>query len=253
MDPSRFDGFARSISARLTRRAGLGMLAGASLPIVGLIDASGAKGKKITLCVDGKTVQKPKKKAKKLQKRGVGKGACRCGNGGPCTVFLTAAAFSGSEVGGLGGGDAKCQAAANAASLDGTFRAWLSAGSETPGARFTNIAKAGPYRLVANVGDGGNPPPIVAENFNDLLTCGTTCLNRAINRDENGVAQGGNPGVWTGTRADGTASTDTCGGWTSTAGFGLIGSGTSDTALWTENVSGVCAGPLLLYCFQQAT
>lgn len=295
MDAPRFDRFAVGISASLTRRTGVGLLAGACLPLLGLAgDADAKKKKNVTLCFNGQTLKRSRKKAKKLLKKGATKGACpggcaprqkrcgnaciptadccvdddctganicengdcmplRCGNGGPCTVFLTAAGFTGAAVGGLSGGDAKCQAAASAAGLTGTFRAWLSAGSETPGTRFTSIAKAGPYRLVRNAGDGANLPPIVAENFNDLFTCGTTCLNHAIDRDENGVTQGGSPGVWTGTHADGVIATDTCSGWTSTGGFGLIGQGTSDTTTWTQLVSGVCAGNFPLYCFQQAT
>lgn len=300
MDAPRFDGFARSISNRLNRRTGLGLLAGVSIPFLGLAEETDAKKKKkITLCFNGQTVKKPKNKAKKLQKKGATQGACvngcasnqqlcegtcipaddccvdndcigddvcengscvplRCGNGGPCTVFMAAVntGFTGAQIGGLAGGDAKCQAAADAstANLTGTFRAWLSAGSETPGTRFSNLANAGPYRLVPNVGDGGNPPPTVAENFADLLSCGGgICLNNAINRDENGVAQGGNPAVWTGTLASGTASADTCSGWTSTGGNGLFGSGTSNTTTWTENFSGACTGALPIYCFQQAT
>jgi hypothetical protein len=300
MDAPRFDGFARRISARLTRRTSLGLLAGASLPLLGLAEATDAKKKKkITLCSNGQTVKAPKKKAKKLQKKGATKGACvngcgknqkpcdgacipagdccvnsdctgddvcvngdcvplRCGNGGPCTVFMAAVntGFTGAQIGGLDGGDAKCQAAADAstANLTGTFRAWLSAGSETPETRFSNIAKAGPYRLVPNNFDGGNPPPTVAENFADLFSCGGgICLNNAINRDENGVAQGGNPGVWTGTLATGNASADTCSGWTSTAGNGLLGSGTSNTTTWSESVQGACNLAFPIYCFEQAT
>ncbi|MFN8678267.1 MAG: hypothetical protein U0Z70_17935 [Thermomicrobiales bacterium] len=298
MDSIRFDGFARAVATRLTRRTGLGLIAGGSLPLLGLAAATDAKKKKkITLCLNGQTVKKPKKKAKKLLKQGATKGACaggcgsnqklcnatcipagdccvdtnctgddvcengacvplRCGNGGPCTVFMAAVntGFTGSQIGGLAGGDAKCQAAADGANLSGTYKVWLSAGSDTPGTRFSNIAQAGPYRLVPNAGDGGNPPPTVAENFADLFTCGGgTCLNNAINRDENGQVQGGNPGVWTGTLANGNASADTCAGWTSTAGNGLIGSGTSNTTTWTENIPGACTGAFPIYCFQQAT
>lgn len=302
MDATRFDGFARTVATRLTRRTGLGLLAAASIPILNVAeDTDAKKKKKITLCVNGQTVKKPKKKAKKLLKKGATKGACgdggcpggqkacgsgcipagdccvdgdctgtdicengscvplRCGNGGPCTVFMAAVntGFTGAQIGGLDGGDTKCQAAADAstANLTGTFKAWLSAGSETPGTRFSNLAKAGPYRLVPNaLADGGNPPPTVAENFADLFSCGGgTCLNNAINRDENGVVQGGNPGVWTGTLSNGNASADTCSGWTSTAGNGLIGSGTNNTTLWTENIPAACTGAFPIYCFQQAT
>jgi hypothetical protein len=295
MDATRFDGFARSISSRLTRRTSIGLLTGASLPLVGLIATDAKKKKKITLCFNGQTVQTPKKKAKKLLKQGATKGACtngcpagqktcgttcipvadccvqddctgtnvcengdcvplRCGNGGDCTVFQTSAGFTGTQIGGLNGGDAKCQAAATAANLNGTFKAWLAAGNATPATRYTNVDKAGPYRVVANASDGGNPPPKVAENFADLFSCGGgTCLNNAINRDEKGVSQGGNPAVWTGVKADGSASADTCGEWGSNAGNGLIGSGTSTSTTWTDSLVSACTSPNILYCFQQAT
>lgn len=112
---------------RLTRRSGLGALLGASLPALGLSTVANAKKnrkkKKVTLCANGQTVKKPKKQAKKLLNQGATKGACDttlCGNGGPCTVFVTAAKFTISEIGGLAGGDARCQAAAAAANLNGT-------------------------------------------------------------------------------------------------------------------------------------
>jgi hypothetical protein len=297
MEASQFVGLARHISARLTRRTGFGLLAGASLPFLGLItDLNAKKKKKITLCFNGQTVKKPKKKAKKLEKQGATRGSCangcgsnqkpcnntciptgdccidsdctgndvcengdcvplRCGNGGPCTVFLTLAGFTGSQIGGLSGGDAKCQAAADAANIDGDFKAWLAAGNATPATRFANVNKAGPYRLVANAFDGGNPPPTVAENFADLFSCGgDACLNNAINRHENGTNEGGNPGVWTGVKADGTASDDTCVEWASTTGNGLIGSGTSTSISWTDSAIGAaCTNANFLYCFQQAT
>jgi hypothetical protein len=298
MDAPRFDHFARRISARLDRRTGLGLLVGAGIPVLGLADPVDAKKKKkITVCINGLTTRVPKKKARKLLKKGAAKGACvngcgrnqklcnnacvlaanccvdsdctadhvcesgtcvplRCGNGGPCTVFMTAVSLTGAQIGGLDGGDAKCQAAADAstANLTGTYKAWLSTGSETPETRFTNIAKAGPYRLVPDAFVSGNLSPKVAENFADLLSCGGgTCLNNAINRDENGQVQDGNPRVWTGTLANGNASTDTCSGWTSTAENGLIGSGASNTPLWTEDMPIGCNLAFRIYCFQQAT
>lgn len=255
MDDSRFDALTRRVTTRLTRRTNLGLLAGASLPLLGLSESADAKKKKITLCFNGQTVKKPKKQARKLQKKGATKGACDptlCGNGGPCTVFLTSSSFTGSEIGGLAGGDANCATLASGAGLSGTFKAWLSAGDETPGTRFDNVNRGGPYRLIANSGDGGNPPPLVATDFADLLSCGTTCLQSGIDRDEDGQVRAINPGAWTGTLANGNASADTCSGWTSTAGNGLFGNRADNTTLWTENSSGPCTFAFPIYCFQQA-
>ena len=158
------------------------------------------------------------------------------------------------EIGGLAGGDAKCQAAADAANLDGTFKAWLSFGLDTPETRFTNLDNAGPYRLVANGSDGGNPPPKVADNFADLFTCGSgTCLDNAISRDENGGTPPTPQLVWTGTEANGTAAADTCSGWTSTLVNGLGGVNSGTTESWTDfGVATACTSEGRLYCFQQA-
>ena len=107
---------------------------------------------------------------------------------------------------------------AERAGLSGTYRAWLSAGADSPANRFSNRAAAGPYQLVPNPEvDGGNPPPTVAASFADLTSCdpGTgPCLEHPINRAEDGFVFEGGVGVWTGTQADGTPAADTCGGWT---------------------------------------
>ena len=260
MQQDGLDGLVQRISARLSRRTGLGLLAGASIPFLGVAaaaDAKKRKEKKLTLCVNGQTVKKPKNKAKKLQKKGATKGACDptlCGNGGPCAVFVTSSAFTGSEIGGLAGGDAKCAAIASGAGLPGTFKAWLSAGAETPGTRFDNVNRAGPYRLVANNDDGGNPPPVVTTDFADLISCGATCLQNAIDRDQAGTVQVVDKTVWTGTLANGSASADTCSAWTSDSlgAFGQSGFSSDNTDLWTEEFSRSCSNAFKLYCFQQA-
>jgi hypothetical protein len=158
---ARFVDSAQRISARLSRRTSLGILASTFLPIANAADpATAKKKKKVTLCLNGQTVKKPKKQAKKLAQQGATKGACvgttpppatcpsgervcgstcilvgdccinddcegtdvcrngvcttlRCGTGGSCRVFVTSAAFTGYEIGGLAGGDALCQTAAS--------------------------------------------------------------------------------------------------------------------------------------------
>ncbi|MCA9880765.1 MAG: DUF1554 domain-containing protein [Thermomicrobiales bacterium] len=234
---------AQRISASLTRRAGLGLIA-ASLPLLA-VDATDAKKKKITLCVNGKTANKPKKKAKKLLKQGASKGRCRCGNGGPCFAFVTAAAFTGSAITGLAGADASCQEAASVAGLPGTYKAWLSAGGSTPATRFTNTANAGPYVRVTG--------PLVANSFAELLACpGGTCQASSINEAENGQSRTASP-VWTGTKSDGTASPDTCNGWTSDTGQGLVGNTNLVNTQWTDNGTNACSEARPIFCFQQAT
>ncbi|MFN8662150.1 MAG: hypothetical protein U0075_09685 [Thermomicrobiales bacterium] len=265
MHATRFGRVTRGLSAYLTRRTTLGFLVGGSLPVLGTALAAHANKKKkkkaITLCLDGQTVKKPKKKARKLQKQGATKGKCeplRCGNGGPCTVFIRSTPLQGSDIGGLDGADAKCQATAVGAGLPGTFKAWLSTASQSPQTRFSNIPKAGPYHLVPNASDGSNPPPLVAETFALLTACpGGVCLQHAIDRDENGAVMPGDTSVWTGTRQDGSSANLNCLDWSSPSDleFGLVGLAVQTDAQWTEsNLSSSCiAFPRNLYCFEQAT
>ncbi len=297
MDAPRFDRFTAGISANLTRRTGLGLLAGASLPLLGLAgDADAKKKKKVTLCAKGQTAKVPKKKAKKLLKQGATKGACpacptgrkvcrdtcipnnnccdnrdcaapstcdegfclvivnplTCGNDGFCSVFVSSDFFTGGEIGGLAGADAKCQSLANAAGVSGTFKAWLSDSSQSPSTRFPFFT--GPWRLQPNAVDGSNLPPVVATDLEDLTTCGATCLKQAINRTETGEILTGSITVWTNTLSDGTASTDSCLNWTSNAGFGLFGDASQVDPKWTNtNTTFGCNSALSLYCFEEAT
>ena len=254
MEGTRFDGLARNVSTRLTRRSGLRVLAAASFPLLGLVEATNAKNKKITFCVDGETIKKPKKKAKKLQKRGATRGACnpvRC-TGGFCTVFVTLVGFTGAEIGGLAGGDAKCQAAADSVELNGVYKAWLSTSAASPVTRFTLSGE--PFRLVANASDNGGPGPLVATNFAALTSCfaAGNCLTHGIDRTVDGVLQPGSDGAWTGTRANGTADSETCSDWTSAAGTGRLGTFGNTDARWTEEFEVLCSQAIRLYCFEQA-
>ena len=265
MDDIHFASIAQRVSARLNRRSSLGFLAAAGLPLAGVADEAQAgrkKAKKVTLCFNGQTVKKPKKKAKKLRKQGASKGACpattqppRCGAGGPCTVFVTSAGFTGSEIGGLDGADAKCTALANTAGKAGAFKAWLSAGDQVPATRFGNIDRAGPWLLARNASDGANPPPTVAADFSDLTTCPSDiCLQHAIDRDQNGVTPVSLLAVWTGTFADGSAAGLDCTGWTSNDGQGRSGLFGAVDAKWTDSsVAPLCDSGFRLYCFQQAS
>jgi hypothetical protein len=55
-------------------------------------------------------------------------------------VFLTSAVF-GAKLGGIEGADAKCQAAAESAGLDGTFRAWISTPASSPMVNFVQSSE----------------------------------------------------------------------------------------------------------------
>nr|MBA3500495.1 hypothetical protein [Deltaproteobacteria bacterium] len=77
----------------------------------------------------------------------------------PKRVFLTAGQFSGAQIGGLTGADAKCQAEAMAANLTGTYKAWLSDITGSPSTRFTKST------IVPYVRTDGF---LLAQSFDDL-------------------------------------------------------------------------------------
>lgn len=287
---------ARRVSARLTRRAGLGLIA-ASLPLLAS-DVTDAKKKKVTLCVNGQTVRNPKKKAKKLLKQGATKGACpggcasgqklcggacipataccvdndctgdnvcensacvppRCGNGGPCVVFVSPSIL-GSILGGPRGADNTC----NFSTVlipelrDRPFKAWISGSGQTPATRFTSTAKAGPYVLVGNAQDNGAPPPRIADSFQDLISCNENgpeaCLKHPINRLANGKVDA-DPFVWTATAVNGSADPDNCGEWQVSDSLGLVGKSDSTDPSWTAALTQPCDTFAGVYCFEQPT
>ena len=82
----------------------------------------------------------------------------RCGTGGPCRVFVTAARYSANLGGGLTGADTLCQVEAETAGLPGAYKAWLADESGGPSTRFR--LSSGPYQLVTG--------ETVADNWDDL-------------------------------------------------------------------------------------
>lgn len=265
MDNHQFDALVRRYSARLTRRASIG------LATAGLLAAADAaqgkkkrKPKKITVCLRDETRKVPKKKAKKLRRQGATSGPClvttpppRCGGGGPCFVFVSSGGVTGSAFGTLSSADATCQEFARSAGLPGTYLAWLSAGGESPSNRFSNRGNAGPYVLPAPPPNGGAPSagPKVANSFAELIACpGGQCLLAPIDRDERGSVVASDDLVWTGTRKDGTTAEATCDGWTSDAAsdFGQTGFLQDVDQDWTDSLGAQCSGTRSVYCFQQA-
>jgi hypothetical protein len=294
MDGERFDQVVRQSLGEASRRGvlrdGITVLAGSALVILGLSKADDAEARK-------KKKKKEKKKKRKEKKKGdplaagcqagtkpcgsqciptasccvnadctgtdrCENGTCaalRCGTGGPCTVFALNPGTTNADLGGLIGADLSCQTAADGAGVNGVFMAWLSAGADSPSTRFTNIANAGPYRLVGNDDDGANPPPLVATSFADLTTCdgpSGQCLQNPINRLVDGTPIGPSS-VWTGTQSNGTTGNvdDTCGGWTNgVAGVGIDGGTNAVNDDWTNAVgtTAFCTTGANIYCFQQA-
>ena len=162
----------------------------------------------------------------------------------PKRVFVTEDVF-GSNLGGLAGADAKCQAAADAAGLDATFMAWLSDGLESPGTRFITLS-IGPYITV----DGAT----VAGSYGDL-TDGS--VNVSIDKTETGAPVGGRRTVWTNTTFAGSSTSDraneTCDfwNWQGVSLSGHRGELVLTDQNWTQAGLTACFLEVHLYCFEQ--
>lgn len=109
-------------------------------------------------------------------------------------VFVTSQTYNG-NLGGVSGADSKCQARANAAGLDGTYRAWITGSNSdlSPTNRFerNDYLDSLPYYLV----NGER----VANNWAGL----SSTLQHSINVDERGRGTGGGR-VWTNTWRSGS-------------------------------------------------
>jgi hypothetical protein len=169
----------------------------------------------------------------------------------PKRVFLTSGMFTGAQINGLTGADAKCQTEANAAQLGGMYKAWLSDITGSPSTRFTRSLIA-PYVRTDGL--------VLGQNWDDF-TDGT--LGGPINRNAMNQAQAGAPvcdtnGVWvvTNTQPDGRISSDTlsCNNWTANTGGSAWGRQDQSTSGWTSNCSGgadFCNKPANFYCVEQ--
>lgn len=165
-------------------------------------------------------------------------------------MFVTSVGYQGGLLGGLSGADAKCAARAQAAGLNGTFKAWLSDRTTAAADRLTHSRDA--YKLLNGTR--------VGDNWDDLLHAS---LQHTINVDENGVQVpppsdpmvGG--AVWTGTDFDGQSYMDpfnadrTCGDWSDLHSNGLCGDYRSTTDSWTVHVGLPCTFKAALYCIEQ--
>lgn len=162
-------------------------------------------------------------------------------------VFVSSQVYS-KDFGGVAGADAACQSLADAASLGGKFRAWM---SDSKNGAKDRLSPAVIYELV----DGTR----VATTWMQL-TKGD--LKQPINRTEKGGTPAfstedvGPTAVWTATTADGVgpgSADKTCNDWSATGGEAMLGSWASSTATWTENASAPCQPTTraAIYCFEQ--
>jgi hypothetical protein len=162
-----------------------------------------------------------------------------CGEGGPCTVFVTGSTHSG-KFGGIAGADAICQGEAEAAGLSGVFMAWLSDDATSPSVRF--MQSTGPYVRPDGVR--------IAADWAGLTDGG---LDAAIAVDASGNGIPADEEVWTATMASGSADSGTCNNWqTDDSLSGDLGSADSSGIRWTEAARRSCGFYNRLYCFQQS-
>ena len=154
-------------------------------------------------------------------------------------IFVTSSTYNG-NLGGLAGADAKCQTAATAGSLPGTYKAWLSDGTGIAGTRLTSTT----LRFILPTSGQ------IARDFDDLTD---SLLDQTININELGATVANGATVWTSTDGEGGGIGNNCTNWTSgVAGpFGAVGLVGSTTSTWTFSTTVSCTALNRLYCVQQ--
>jgi hypothetical protein len=170
-------------------------------------------------------------------------------------VFVTSVEGTGNlsswpDAGGMTGleaADAICQARADSVQLPGTFKAWLSDSTTSPGQRFVHSTV--PYVRVDGVK--------IADNWDDLIAVGGNIQN-TLNLTELGQVVGSEQYVWTATAYPGIKWGPTCSDWTDTPEeeVAMVGDPEKTNRQWTEALTGgapaqPCSLPQRLYCFQQ--
>lgn len=159
-------------------------------------------------------------------------------------VFLTSTSYNG-NLGGLSGADAKCQERADAASLGGNWKAWLSDASTSASGRISH--SLGQYKLI----DGS----VVANNWNDL-TDGS--LQVPINKTELNTTPNFGSCVWTSTNPDGSrippsSNLTGCSNYTQAdTNYSWCGHNSSSVVNdWTKWSTDQCNQTHPIYCFEQ--
>ncbi len=151
-------------------------------------------------------------------------------------AFVTSSVVQPGQLGGLSGGDEKCNSLADAAGLPGTYIAWLSDSTVNAAERISSTSASGWVRT------DGRPfalsrAGLLSEN-----------LLYPLSLDENGNDI--NVVVVTGTSAIGEVeSSGTCADWTSDNGIVANGKSDSVSRAWTSLRSDSCADSAHLYCF----
>lgn len=155
-------------------------------------------------------------------------------------IFRTAQQVS-TGLGGLGAMDARCQTKAEAAGLDGTWLALLSASGQSARARLAAAGALGPFYTMAS--------RLVAL---DLIELFDGAVNAPIFLDEFGKPAINPYEVWTATLPDGSYAGNSYGDWTNFIGKARTGLDTSVDSKWLSWVerSGIYSASL--YCVRSS-
>jgi hypothetical protein len=156
--------------------------------------------------------------------------------GVPHKVVFASSSKQNGDLGGLAGADQICADLAEAAGLDGQFKAWISSPDESAEERLAHADV--PYARTDGIR--------VADDWADLVDGE---LAQPIDRDEQQVPVSGD--VWTGTRATGGPADVTCGGFATRDESGVCGATGGIGADWTDNLQPPCDAALRLYCLEQ--
>lgn len=187
-----------------------------------------------TKCIDGKSCTVPTDCASSNCSGGV----CAAAQP-PGIVFVTSTKHI-ATFGGLAGADAICNNLATAASLAGTFKAFLADSVTGPAARMTRRAPG--YRLKNGA--------VVALSPEEFFS-GAHRL--PIDMDETGAQLALSERIWTGTNGAGTTTGNWCNDWTAQSGnvppLGL--SDATDGSWASSSAPSFCDASLRLYCVQQ--
>ena len=174
-----------------------------------------------------------------------------CHQGGTCAagynVFVSSVAVDPSDGAMMAGelisvaaANARCQALADAASLGGSYMAWISDGNEDALAAFVAADANGPWYLLNG--------ELVSSTRDGL----TDDIDNPIDVDETGN-DGSGQTVWTGTLTAGGVAADTCTDWTdpTSGSSGRVGSSDATAAAWTSDTTNTCETTgNRIYCFE---
>jgi hypothetical protein len=153
-------------------------------------------------------------------------------------VFVTTATVTPGSLGGLASADAVCQSTAVAASLPGTYIAWLSTSTTNA---IDRLAGSRGWVRTDGVPFSDRPSDIAAGLIWSPISLLADGSEQAFDASS----------VVTGTVAAGTVANATnCSGWTAMSGFAEVGSLDHTIGGWTDNLaSSSCSAASRIYCF----